>query len=87
MKLDIEKLAVECGALRDIHPKSTEYFYILTPDQLQAFVEAVTKEAKAEKDIKLTVYERLDLVIQHAKLSNNPFDFLCRHIEAMKESE
>jgi len=42
--MDIEKLAVECGALRDIHPKSTEYFYILTPDQLQAFAEAYAEQ-------------------------------------------
>jgi hypothetical protein len=32
-------------------------------------------------------YDKLEIAMQHAKVSTNPFEFLCNQINAMKNTE
>jgi hypothetical protein len=48
--MDIEELAVECGAFREMPEKCAEYVYTLTLTELQVFAEAYAQELKEENE-------------------------------------
>jgi len=65
MKLDLEKLAHEAGAMlegyyRSIDDSGQMQITFYTSDQLQAFAEAVAKEVKAENEALKEKLQRID---------------------------
>lgn len=52
-------------------------------DPCQALAWEAWQAAMESKD----TYDKLEIAIQNAKVSTNPFEFLCNQINAMKNTE